>query len=152
MFYLVPHHHFSSTNDRGILSYECRVILALRALKRIPKLSFREAAKIYLISDRTLRRRRDGKLPRRDNSANLRNLTDLEEGMLLERILDLDARGFQPRLSDVQEMANRLRADRDASRVGPRWAEHFVNRHPEQTTRFRRAGSIIRGHNAKIQM
>jgi hypothetical protein len=36
-------------------------------------------------------------------------------------------------------MANRLLADRDAPRVGPRWASNFVKRQPELRTRsFRR--------------
>ncbi|KFZ11870.1 hypothetical protein V502_07352 [Pseudogymnoascus sp. VKM F-4520 (FW-2644)] len=35
-------------------------------------------------------------------------------------------------------MANCLRTDRNASRVGPRWAENFVKRHPELTMAFRR--------------
>ena len=71
-------------------------------------------------------------------SANSKKLTDLEELVILRRVLDLDSRGFQPRQSDIQEMADRLRTDRDASRVGPRWAENFVKRHPELTMAFRR--------------
>lgn len=35
-------------------------------------------------------------------------------------------------------MADRIRTDRDASAIGPRWAENFVKHHPELTTRFRR--------------
>ena len=118
-------------------STECRVTLALQALKKDPKLSVRQAAKIYAVSDRTLRQR-DGTRSRRDVSANLRILTDLEEDVLRKRLIDLDERGFQAWLSDVQEMADRLRMDRNASRVGPRWAERFVKRHPELTARFRR--------------
>jgi hypothetical protein len=71
-------------------------------------------------------------------SANLRKLTDLEESVILRRVLDLDSRGFQPQLSDIQEMADRLCIDRHASRVGLRWADRFVQRHPELTMAFRR--------------
>ncbi len=117
---------------------ESRIILALEALKKDPKLSVRKVATIYEIPKSSLHDRRAGKQPRREISANLRKLTDLEEKVLLERVLDLDARGFQPRLSDIREMADRLRTIRDASRVGPRWANNFVDRHPEVTTRFRR--------------
>ncbi|KFZ23986.1 hypothetical protein V502_01535 [Pseudogymnoascus sp. VKM F-4520 (FW-2644)] len=35
-------------------------------------------------------------------------------------------------------MANRLCTDLNASHVGPQWAENFVKRNPELTTRFRR--------------
>jgi hypothetical protein len=65
-------------------------------------------------------------------------MTDLEESVILEYILDLDCKGFPPRLSGVEDMANRLLADRDAPRVGTRWAANFVKRHPELTTRFNR--------------
>jgi hypothetical protein len=38
----------------------------------------------------------------------------------------------------VEEMANRLLADRDASPVGKRWASNFVKRQPELKARFQR--------------
>ncbi len=117
---------------------ESRLILAIEALKKDPKLSVRSVANIYNIPETTLRHRRDGKKSRRDMSANLRKLTDLEESVILRRVLDLDSRGFQPRLSDIQEMADRLCIDRHASRVGLRWADRFVRRHPELTMAFRR--------------
>jgi len=120
------------------LPKESRMILALEALKKYPNLSVRKAATHYEIPESSLRDRRTGKQPRCEIPANLRKLTDLEEKVLLERVLDLDARGFQPRLADIREMADRLRAARDASRVGPRWANNFVDRHNELTTRFRR--------------
>ena len=120
------------------LPKETRIVLTLEALKKDPKLSVRKAATLYEIPESSLRARRAGKQPRHEIPANLRKLTDLEEKVLLERVLDLDTRGFQPRLSDVREMVDRLRTTRDASRVGPRWANGFVKRHPELTTRFRR--------------
>lgn len=119
-------------------SNESRIILALEALKRDPKLSIRTTAKIYNIPYTTLRYRRVGRTSRRDISANSRILTNLEEDVILQRILDLDSRGFQPRQSDIREMADSLRTNRDASRVGPRWAENFVKRHPELKMAFRR--------------
>lgn len=51
---------------------------------------------------------------------NLRKLTDLEESTIVEYILDLDTRLFPPRLCGVEDMANRLLADRDAPQVGKR--------------------------------
>ncbi|KAL0929342.1 transposase [Colletotrichum truncatum] len=67
---------------------------------------------------------------------NSRNLSDLEEKTIVEYILDLDARSFPPRLSGVEEMANRLLAERDAPPVGKRWASNFVKRQPQLRTRF----------------
>ena len=101
-------------------SKESRTILALTALRKDLNLSVRTAAKIYNIPETTLRSRRVGRPSRRDISANSRSLTNLEETVILQRILDLDSRGFQPRQSDIREMADSLRTNRDASRVGPR--------------------------------
>jgi hypothetical protein len=75
---------------------------------------------------------------RRDISANSRKLTDLEESVTVQYVLELDSKGFPPRLSGVRDMANRLLAERDAERVGALWAHRFVKRQPELTTRFNR--------------
>ena len=46
--------------------------------------------------------------------------------MIVTYIMDLDSRGFAPRMPDVEEMANVILAERDASRVGIHWASNFV--------------------------
>jgi hypothetical protein len=119
-------------------SKEARVNLALAALERNPAPSIRAAAKIYNVPKTTILRRRKHQLSRCDTMPNSRKLTNLEESTIVEYILDLDSRSFPPRLSGVQDMANRLLADRDAPPVGPRWASNFVKRHKELTTRFTR--------------
>ena len=115
-----PQHELLPQPEMESLPNESRMILTLEALKKDPKLSIRQAATIFTIPRSSLQRRRAGQQPRYEIPANLRKLTDLEEKVLLERVLDLDARGFQPRLPDIREMADRLRAARDAPRVGPR--------------------------------
>jgi hypothetical protein len=65
-------------------------------------------------------------------------LTNTEESVLLDRIIDLIERGFPPRLEDIQDMANRLFGVRDVTRVGSRWAGNFVRRQPALNMRFRR--------------
>jgi hypothetical protein len=75
---------------------------------------------------------------RRDWVPKSRKLSDLEEQIIVQFILDLDSRGFPPRLRGVEEMANRLLADRDAPPVGKRWASNFIKRHKELKTRFLR--------------
>ncbi len=85
-------------------SIESRTILAIEVLKKDPKFSVRRAAKIYEIPEATLRHRRVGRLARRDMPASSRALTDLEEDVIVQRILDLDSRGFQPRQGDVREI------------------------------------------------
>ena len=117
---------------------ESRIILALQATQNDPNLSSRAAAKIYSISHEKLSRRKRGVQSRRDISANSRKLTDLEESVLVQHILDLATKGFPPRLSIVEDMANRLLAIRDASRVGKHWASNFVKRRPELRTQFQR--------------
>ncbi|KAJ3453776.1 hypothetical protein MRS44_018408 [Fusarium solani] len=102
----------------------------------IPKLSLRRASSIYGVKEQRLRRRQNGIQSRRDTIPNSRKLSDLEEQIVVQFILDLDSRGFPPRLRGVEEMANRLLADRHASPVGKRWASNFVRRHLELKTRF----------------
>ncbi|KAG6998152.1 hypothetical protein FocnCong_v013463 [Fusarium oxysporum f. sp. conglutinans] len=115
---------------------EARTLLALQALQNNSKLSIRRAAKLYKISEHRLRRRQNGIQSRRDWIPKSRRLSDLEEKIIVQFILDLDSRGFPPRLRGVEEMANRLLADRDASPVGKRWTSNFVKRHKELKTRF----------------
>ena len=78
------------------LPKESRMNLALEALKKYPDLSIRKASTIYEIPEASLRHRRARRLLQREIPANLRKLTDLEEKVLLERVLDLNARGFSP--------------------------------------------------------
>ncbi|KAJ3453284.1 hypothetical protein MRS44_017531 [Fusarium solani] len=117
---------------------EAKTLLALQALQNDPKLSIRRAASIYEVNEHRLRRRQNGIQSRRDYITPSRRLSDLEEQIIVQFILDLDSRGFPPRLRGVEEMANRLLADRGASPVGKRWASNFVRRHPKLKTRFLR--------------
>jgi DDE superfamily endonuclease/Tc5 transposase DNA-binding domain len=115
---------------------ESQIVLALRAMQNNPKLSARAAGKIYSINHEKLSRRRRGIQPRRDISANSRKLTNLEESVLVQYILDLSTKGFPPRLSVVEDMANRLLATRNQLRVGKHWVSNFIKRRPELRTRF----------------
>ncbi|RKK73423.1 hypothetical protein BFJ69_g9269 [Fusarium oxysporum] len=107
---------------------EARIILALQAYQTDPKLSLRRAAKIYDVHFRTLHYRSQGRQARDDYIPSLRKLSDLEEQVIVEYILNLDSQGFPPRHRNVEEMANRLLADRDASPVGKHWAINFIKR------------------------
>jgi hypothetical protein len=117
---------------------ERNVNLALQAMRNDSTLSARAVGKIYNCNHQKLSCRRRGIQPRRDILANSRKLTDLEELVLVQHILDLSAKGFPPRLSVVEDMANRLLATRDTPRVGARWASNFVKRRPELRTCFQR--------------
>ncbi|OHW96952.1 fot5 transposase [Colletotrichum incanum] len=115
---------------------ESSIQLALQAIKINPELSARAAATIYSVSHATLSRRLKGSTSRSDRMPNSRNLTLLEDRTLVDHIIDLDARFFPPRIRGVEEMADRLLADRDAPPVGKRWASNFVKRQPQLRTRF----------------
>lgn len=117
---------------------EREILLALKAIQNDPSLSIRAAARLYSVDFSTLARRKRGQASRRDSTPNSRKLTDLEESVIVQHILDLDSRSFPPRLSSVEDMANRLLRDRGASRVGKNWASNFVSRHTELKTRFSR--------------
>ncbi|KAF4417492.1 hypothetical protein FACUT_12155 [Fusarium acutatum] len=117
---------------------ESQIVLALQAYQADPKLSLRRAAFIYNVYFQTLHHRSQGRQARSDCIPNSRKLSDLEEQIIVQYILNLDSRGFPSRLRDVEEMANRLLADRDASPVGKRWAHNFIKRQPELKMRFQR--------------
>ncbi|SCO91748.1 related to transposase [Fusarium oxysporum] len=114
---------------------EARIILALEAYQADPKLSLRRAAFLYDVHFQTLHHRSQGRQARDDYIPSSRKLSDQEEQLIVEYILNLDSRGFPSRHRDIEEMANRLLAERDASPVGKRWAINFIKRQPQLKTR-----------------
>jgi len=122
-----------SSNQEG------RVLLAVQAVKLQQFKSVRAAAVAYDIPQRTLSNRIHGMTSRRDSTPNSRKLTLEEESAIVRYILDLDSRGFPPRPQDVQEMADLLLAERDASLVvGKNWTSNFIKRRTELKTKFSR--------------
>ncbi|ERF69808.1 hypothetical protein EPUS_09464 [Endocarpon pusillum Z07020] len=67
------------------------------------------------------------------------NLTLTKEETLVRHILDLDSRGFPPRINDVRDMADLLCKTRYAKPVGKQWPYNFVQHRPELKTRFSHA-------------
>jgi hypothetical protein len=65
-------------------------------------------------------------------------LTALEEEVIVQKILDIDARGFAPRLASVEDMANFILNSRGEKRVGKLWAHLCIQRQPNLKTRFNR--------------
>ena len=120
------------------VSKEADIISAIESLKRNPNLSIREAARLYNVSNRTLRRRRDNIPCRAETTSKSQRLTIEEENHLIEYILDLDSRAQPPRLRDVEAMANRLLELRHDIPVGRNWVSSFIRRHPELITRLSR--------------
>ena len=117
---------------------EGRIILAKSAIEQGQIQSIRNAARTYEISNTTLKQRLNGISSRRDCEPNSKKLTKLEEETIVRHILDLDSRGFPPKLSAVADMANKLLANRGNNRVGIKWPTNFVRRTPELKTCFNR--------------
>ena len=89
-------------------SKEARTILAVAAFKRDSTQNVRTLARIYNIDRTTLTRRINGRSARMDSIPKSRNLDVLEEAMIVREILYLDSRGFPPKLTHVEDMANQL--------------------------------------------
>jgi hypothetical protein len=121
-----------------IQTQEARIILAIEAIRTSKKLSRRSAAKLYRIPFATLSDRIAGRTYRPDSKANSQKLSELEEGVIIRYILDLDSRGFAPRLAGVEDIANYILESRGEKHVGTRWAQRFVQRNQELKTRFNR--------------
>ena len=97
---------------------ESQIVIALQAMQNNPKLSARAAAKIYPTNHQKISRRKRGIPSRCDIPANSRKLTDLEEQVLIQYILDLAAKGFPLWMSIVEDIVNRLLAIRDTLYIG----------------------------------
>jgi hypothetical protein len=67
-----------------------------------------------------------------------KKLTQLEEHVIVEHILDLDLRGFAPTYAAVHDMANTLLAARGGGQAGVNRPSTFVKRTDSLTTRFNR--------------
>jgi hypothetical protein len=89
-----------------IQTQEVRIILAIKAIRSSKKLSKRSAAKIYKVLYTILSDRIASWTYRPDSKANCYKLTKLEEEVIVRNILDMDSRGFAPRLAGVEDMAN----------------------------------------------
>ena len=61
-----------------------------------------------------------GRTSRREIRTNSHKLTKLEEEVIIRNILDMDTRGFAPRPSGVEDMANYILESREGGRIGTR--------------------------------
>ena len=120
------------------ISNERDIETALRAIQQDANLTVPRAAVIYKVSESTLRRRRAGTRSRRTCTPNLIKLLKTEEEVIVAHILNLDERGWAPRLAAVKDMADCLLAERHRDPVGQNWAASFVKRRPELKVKFNR--------------
>ena len=120
---------------------EGRIALAIQALQSNQILSVRAAATTYDVPNSTLQRRYSGARSRRETRPVACKLTQNEEDVLLQRILDLDAQGFPPQLSIVRDIANIILSSRSKQpllSVGKNWVTNFVKRYPLLQAKYNR--------------
>jgi len=111
---------------------EGRIQLALSAYNQRQFQSRQLAAKAFNAPLATLARRYN-RIPHRLDTRNARHkLTAIEEQTILRYILDLNSRGFAPRLYEVADIADKLLAIRSGEPVSKHWAERFVTRSAER--------------------
>ena len=122
-----------------VQTQETKVILAIEAIRSSKKISIRQAAKVYGVPKSTLIDRMNGRVARPEKRHPQRKLTLSEEQTLVQYVLDLDARGFPPRIAGVSDMADLLLATRRAKPTGKQWAYRFVQRRPKLKTHLSRA-------------
>jgi hypothetical protein len=115
---------------------EARIILAIEAIRTTKKISRRRAAKIYNVPETSLCDRMNGVTPKAEKRNAQHNLTLSEEEAIVKYILDLDLRGFPPRIDSVEDMANLLLQTCHAKRVGKQWPYRFVRCCPELKMHF----------------
>jgi hypothetical protein len=127
-----------------IQDQEARIIIAIEAIRSTKKMSRLRAAKIYNIPESTLRNRINGRTPINERWPKSQNLTGLEEEVIVWYILDIDERGFVPRLASVEDIANYILESRRARHVGKLWAYRFVQRRLELKTRLNRVYNFQR--------
>jgi hypothetical protein len=109
-----------------IQTNEARIILVIKVVRLSRKISIRVAAKLYNIPKSTLFNKMAGRTPRSEIKANYYKLTEIKEEVIVRYILDLDLRGFAPRLTNVEDIANYILESRGGKRVGKLWAHRFV--------------------------
>ena len=103
-----------------IQTQEARIILAIEAIRSSKSLNRRSASILYKVPYSTLSDRMAGRTSRREIRTNSLKLTKLEEEVIIRNILDMDTRGFAPRPSGVEDMANYILESRGGGRVGTR--------------------------------
>ena len=109
-----PQRNVQQTYNEGTL------YLAIKATQDTVPDSTKHASKAFDVPRTTLRRRRN-------TEPNSKRLKKSEEGAIVARILELEARGIGATRVMVQEMANDLLAARGEGPVGKCWVDRFRN-------------------------
>src|SRR6266699_6176649 len=101
-------------------SNEYQLQLVLQAFEKDLQLNVRKVVRLYNILHSILSIRINNVSIYAITIANLRKLIALEKEVVVQKVFDLDSRGFFLRIYNVEDMVNRLLAICDAICVGPR--------------------------------
>jgi hypothetical protein len=130
----MPHQRNTSA-----FQHKGRFQLALLAYNSGQFRSHRAAAEAFNVKHHKLSDRAKGIPFRLETLPKSRKLKLTEEQTIVQYILDLDLRGFAPRLCEVADMADKLLGVRGGEPVGKNWAERFVTRSDALKTAFNQA-------------
>jgi hypothetical protein len=108
----------SQQQDAQLSNQEGRILLALSAYNNCQFKSLRLAAKAFKVPPSTLTDRYNGFTHISQRRNGRQKLTATEEQTIVQYILDLNSRGFAPRLCEVADMADKLLAVRGGEPVG----------------------------------
>jgi hypothetical protein len=138
--YLLHHQYDMSQQQNAQLSNrEGRIQLACSAYTTRQFRSLRRAAEAFNVPHSTLTSRYNGVTHILERRNGRQKLTATEEQTIVRYILDLNSRGFAPRLYEVADIADEVLAVRGSEPVGKHWAERFVTRSAELRMAFNRA-------------
>jgi hypothetical protein len=87
---------------------EGRIQLALSGYRARQFRSLRRAAEAFNVPPTTLTHRYNGITHRLETRHSQHKLTATEEQTIVQYVLDLDSRGFAPRLCEMEDMADKL--------------------------------------------
>jgi hypothetical protein len=111
-------HTFSLTLMIQIQTNESRIILAIEAVRSSSKISIRRIITLYEIPRNSFSYRLTGRTPRNKTKVNYHKLIEIEEEVIIRYILNLDTRGFAPRLTSIKDIANYILESQGEKYIG----------------------------------
>jgi hypothetical protein len=96
-----------------IQTQEARIILAIEAIRLSKKINRSNTTKIYNILYSIFTNRINSRTSIYKYRPGASKLTELEKEIIIQNILDMDTRGFAPRLASIEDIANYILESRD---------------------------------------
>jgi len=111
---------------------ETRIQDALQGLLSNEYTSIRAAAAANDVDHTTLSRRLKGQVPRAIARESQQLLSNEQEGLLKQWILDLEAQGHAPTFTAIRELATIISTNSGGpNKIGHNWITRFIQRHPD---------------------